>query len=211
MNSILIDKCDLTDIKQKVINPNGTLKILPSVFFQQFEKNTMQYFMLQMGIYVLPTTELISFLQDNIEGKAIEIGCGNGAIGRALGIPITDSKIQEDDRIKILYASIKQPVIQYPRDVEKLEAIEAVEKHKPNTVIGAFVTHKFNGISGYQFGVVEGKILKLADKYINISNIDVHKDKPILKYPHQKYYFDWLITRGINQLKNRIWIFPSTK
>ena len=44
------------------------------------------------------------------------------------------------------------------------------------------------------FGVYEEDILERVKMYINIGNLDTHKDKPILKLTHDEYYFNWLIT-----------------
>lgn len=188
---------------------NGLLIPLPSFFYKQFTRNQIEFFLWKHGIYVLPTEELIKFLEKNIVGSAIEIGCGHGAIGRTLNIPITDAKLQEEKPLKAFYSAINQPVIKYPVDVIQLDAESAIKKYQPNTVIGAFITHKYTPKTetGNMFGVVEGKILKSVDRYIHIGNMDTHKYKPILKYPHTKEYFDWLITRSQDQEKNRIYIW----
>lgn len=206
MHAITIYPCDLSRLTAQVIK-NGLLQVLPADFYHKVEENELRYFMHQYGIYVLPTLELIEWLKFHISTPAIEIGCGNGAIGRELGIPITDSKLQERENVKTFYQLSKQPTISYPADVEQLDAISAIGKYKPTTVIGAFITHKYNGHSGNMYGVVEGKILKLCKKYIHIGNKVTHHDKPILKHKHAEYYFDWLITRGVYQQENCIWVF----
>lgn len=163
------------------------------------------------GIYILPTEELINWLKENISGSAIEIGAGNGAISRALKIPITDSRLQEQEEIKKIYSAMGQPVIIYPDDVEKLDADEAVKKYNPDTVIGAFITHKYRDdrpeIGGNQYGVEEESILDAVKKYINIGNLITHGMKPILKMKHEQYFFDWIITRAVDQKMNRIFVW----
>lgn len=201
-----ITRCDLTAFNKEVLDSEGRLRILPHAFYKTQEVNTVLFFMHQFGIYVLPTLELIEFLRANIVGSAIEIGCGNGAIGRALGIPVTDSKLQQEPLIAAYYKSINAPIISYPADVEKLDAEAAIQKYKPKTVVGAFITHKYNGKNGNMYGVIEEKIIQSA-KYIHVGNNVTHGDKPILKHPHQSLYFDWLITRSVNQEENRIMIF----
>ena len=99
-----------------------------------------------------------------------------------------------------------QAVIDYPADVIKMEAIAAIKHYNPATVIGAYITHKFNGKCGNMYGPVEGKILAAGCKYINIGNDKVHADKPIMKHPHQVYRFDWLVTRSEKKLNYiKIW------
>lgn len=201
---------DLTSLIKDAINPvNGLLRVMPYSFYRDIEENTLKYFMHQYAIYVLPTTELIDWLKQNIIGNAIEIGAGHGAIARALNIPITDSRLQERPEIKLWYGMNGQPVIKYAKDVEKLDAEQAVKKYKPETVIGAFITHKFNSVvnNGNAFGVEEELILQSVKRYINIGNLTTHKDKPILKLKHESLYFDWLITRSVIQQENRIFIF----
>jgi len=211
MNATVITACDLTDLTKEVIDENGLLKVKPYSFYQNIDSNELKYFMHQNAIYVLPTTELIDWLKENIVGTAIEIGAGHGAIARALGIPITDSRMQERPEIMFIYRASGQPVIKYANDIEKLDALQAVDKYKPDTVIGAFITHKYNSIvgNGNALGVQEELILQKSKKYINIGNLQTHKDKPILKLKHQSLYFDWLITRAINKEDNRIFIFNN--
>jgi hypothetical protein len=60
------------------------------------------------------------------------------------------------------------------------------------------------------YGIVEGKILKAVNKYIHVGNNVTHKDKPILKHPHEELYFEWIITRAVSQIENRILIFNSS-
>lgn len=212
-NAVAIERCDLSELEKEVLTSDKKLVVKPYSFWKDIDRNTVSYFMLQHGIYTMPTVELIEWLRANIIGNAIEIGAGNGAIARSLNIPITDSKLQEEPAIKGYYLSVGQPIIEYHSDVEKLEAIEAIKKYKPDTVIGSFITHKWkehmgNG-DGNMFGVDEHKILKSVKRYINIGNLVTHKAKPILKQKHEELYFDWLVTRSVNQSENRIFIWNA--
>lgn len=206
-----IKPCDLTVLNKEIMS-KGLIEIKPYSYWNQFDLNTIYYFMHTHGIYVLPTLELIEWLKVNIIGSAIEIGAGNGAIGRALGVPITDSKLQDSPEIKAFYEAFNQPTMKYPGDVEQMDAIEAIDKYSPDTVIGAFITHKFKpGMeNGNMFGVEEELVLKKVKKYINIGNLTTHKFKPILSLPNQQYAFNWLITRAVNQFENRIFVFEFT-
>jgi hypothetical protein len=211
MNASVITPCDLTALTNEVIGADGLLKIKPYSFYKGVNENELKFFLHQNAIYVLPTTELIDWLKENIIGTAIEIGAGHGAIGRALNIPTTDSRMQERPEIKFIYESSGQPVIKYNNDIEKLDAIQALDKHKPDTVIGAFITHKYDERigNGNAFGVQEELILQRTKRYINICNKVTHKDKPILKVKHKEYKFDWLITRAVNQNENAIIMFDE--
>ena len=163
------------------------------------------------AIYQLPTVELIDFISKNIEGKAIEIGSGNGSIGRLLGIPITDSKIQEKDEIKMYYDFSLQPIVKYPNDIINLEAGRAISKLKPDTVVGCWVTEwsKYPTNNSSYWGVDEKNIL-YNKKYIFVGNLDVHGKKTILQYDHEVYDFPWIISRAKRLENNRIWIWDRT-
>ncbi len=193
--------------------PDGVLRAMPFAYYSDFSGNELKYLMWKHGIYVLPTTELIEWLSENITSTAIEIGAGHGAIARGLGIPATDSKLQETELAKLMYGASNQPTIKYGSDIEKLDAELALAKYKPDTVIGAFITHKFEAgmENGNQFGVKEENILKACVKYINIGNLITHKDKPILKLDHDEYRFPWLFTRAAYQEMNRIFVWKVDK
>lgn len=210
MQSSIIQPTSIQEIENQAFK-NGFLIPLPSFFYKQFTRNQIEYFCWKHGIYVVPTTELITFLDKNIQGSGIEIGCGHGAIGRALNIPTTDSKLQDDDQIRQFYKATNQPTIKYPVDIIELDAIDAIKKYQPDTVIGGFITHKYSPRTktGNMYGVVEGKILKSVEKYIHVGNRITHQDKPILKHKHKKHYFDWLITRSQDQEQNRIYIWDK--
>ena len=186
---------------------DGKLQVKPFSFIRKYPMNTIHLFMLEHGIYVLPTTELIDFLKENIIGNAIEIGAGNGAIGRALNIPITDSRLQERPDIIQYYKAMKQPIIKYPKDVEKMDGEIAVDKYRPDTVIGAFITHRWNGRNGNAWGVDERNLLKMVKRYIHIGNLVTHQHSDIIKDKHEEHYFPWIVTRAVHQKENRIFIF----
>ncbi len=203
----------LKALDDAVMYDGGKIRVLPFDFWKSFNPEVIKNFMLNHGVYVIPTAELVEWFAKNIEGNAIEIGAGHGSISRTLGIPITDSRMQERPEIKLIYESMGQPPIKYPLDVEKLSAVQAIKKYKPNTIIGTFITHKYCDKikSGNALGVNEEFVLQNVNKYMLVGNIDTHHDKPIRKLPHDELYFDWLITRSVNQSKNRIWIWQKSK
>jgi len=206
----VINKVDTSSIREAVMQ-DGLIKVLPFKDYKtKFTREEILNFMIEDGIYVLPTIELIEYLKKNIIGKAIEIGCGNGAIGRALNIPITDSMAQARPEMIEVYKMMQQEPIVYPADVEKLGAQSAIKKYKPDTVIAAFVTHKFNGKTGFSGGVNEEFILERCRRYIMIGNLQTHTDKPILRRWHSEHEAEWIITRSANQSLNRIFIFNQS-
>jgi hypothetical protein len=207
MDAKYIKHSDISQLEKKLYK-KGLLQIKPSSFYKKIPREVLLYFAYVKGIYVFPTKELVEWLKKNSSGNMIEIGAGHGAIGRSLCIPITDSRMQEIPEVKSYYAIMGQPVIEYPNDIEKLEAMEAIKKYKPSTIFGAFITHKWkDGMEdGNILGVDEDVLIKNVDMYISVINKHTHKTKPILKIPHEEHYFPWLITRT-EQESNRIAIW----
>lgn len=208
--TMILNKEDISDILAQVMDQDK-LKVMPAAYWKQFSDNKIKVFMVTKGVYVIPTQELIDWLRSNIVGRAIEIGAGVGSIGRALEIPTTDRKLMDRPDIRNLYQAMGQAPTIYPQDVEELTAHQAVLKYQPDTVIGAFITHKFKESigEGNMYGVEEEKIIDRVRKYIMIGNRDTHKLKPILKKPHKQLWFDWLITRSNDQGENRIFVWQK--
>jgi hypothetical protein len=173
------------------------LKILPCAFYREFDKDIVRLFMHVNALYTLPTTELIEFLFHQISGKeAIEIGCGSGHIANSLKIPATDLKVQEAQEIRFMYTLNGQPLIVYPDHVEKLEAMEAINKYRPEIVIGSYITKQFDGTDGNMYAPDETAIIRKTGTYIHIGDLNTHSDKPLMKHKHEIVQPDWLIVRG---------------
>lgn len=178
-------------IASVLLDDNGYLKIHPAAFYDRLDRIGLRLFCHFYGRYGLPTTELIDFLKRFIGDKnAIEIGAGCGDLGRALGIPMTDSYCQELPDVKLMYMAMQQPIIKYGKDVEKLEALKAAKKYKPDIIIGQWVTHWIDPDlpmppgGGSMYGVKEDLLLKECKTYIVIGNRNVHGHKPILTTHH---------------------------
>ena len=211
-------KQDIQYLYNEIYDQNEELKILPYCFYDNIEPTHIRQFCVENGIYCLPTSELIDFLKNEIKGKkAIEIGAGHGAIGRELQIHATDSCMQLNSEIQILYKSVNQPIVKYGKNVEKYDADDAVYTFKPDIVIAAWVTHKYDPRQRYregnQWGVREEKILKKVEKYIFIGNTSPHKFKPILDLPHETFESIMLVSRLFkrNGVKDLIWIWDGEK
>lgn len=197
------------------------LKIMPSEFYRQFRQNELSAFCLMMGLYCLPTTELLEKLNSLIleaspERNAIELGAGNGAIGRGLGIRSTDSFMQDDPRIQALYAATGQPPVTYGDNVEQLDANSAVEALRPAVTVAAWLTHKYDpalhDLGGNMFGVDEGTILRQVKRYIVVGNLSVHSKKPIMGQVSQVIRGDYLFSRSINHPEeNAIFVWDQPR
>lgn len=203
---IALEKEDIFEI-EKELWVDGKLVVKPYSYFRSISENKLKLFMVKYGVYVIPTMELMYWLRSHIRLPAIEIGSGNGSIGRTLGIPMTDNRLQEKADIKLCYETLGQAPVKYGADVQTFDAIDAIKHFKPQTVVASFMTHKHNGTNGNYYGPDEFEIMRLVNKYIMIGNKKVHEHHGLLKEAHSEYYFDWLITRGEDQNLNRIFVF----
>lgn len=197
----LLGNRDVSALEEKCILA-GRLQVLPAAEFKKFDQELISIFCVKNAFYGLPTTELVEWLRQKIGTRsAIEIGAGNGALGRALGIPMTDSFQQDEPEIKAYYQSIRQPTIRYGKDVERFTYRQAIEKFKPEVVIGCWVTqlwrdHSDDG-NGNINGIDEEWILDKVPCYIHIGHTGPHGRKRILQRPHQAFKFEWLFSRSM--------------
>ncbi len=209
-------------LAELLIDPQtGLFRAVPYKELQAYDQRDLQLFGHLNGIYQFPTHELTDYLIEHIGGRtAIEVGSGNGVIGRELNIPRTDSHLQERPDIKLYYEMLKQPVLKYGPDVERLECSEAIRKYKPQVVIGCWVTQKLpkellvaGGIGGNVDGLDEAFILfgnTCVEEYIVVGNEKVHGDKLILSNPKVKVTIEhplWLVSRASNPAYNCIYHF----
>ena len=203
IQAIAIDPFAIRDIAPLLLDPKNELKVVPASILENTTREERCLFGVRHAVYGFLTEELIAFLQDIIGTKtAIEIGSGYGGLAKALNIPATDNRMQEDREIKAFYAALGQPVITYGRHVEKLNALEALNKYKPKVVIASWVTHRYNPdrseAGGNQFGVTEEDIISACDAYVFIGNESVHAKKSIWALPHEKITPPWLYSRAGN-------------
>lgn len=179
-------------------------------------KNTPQedisLFCVKNAIYQIITTELVDFVRQEIGGEiAVEIGAGNGCLGRALGIKLTDNKMQQgNDLVNEFYDKLQQTRIEYPNDVIKMAGNEAVRHYRPKVVVASWVTQKWKPgmVHGSILGVNECAFKGKIKKYIHVGNERIHGDKEILKkFPVKQYKFPWLVSRSMHRDKNIIYVF----
>jgi hypothetical protein len=196
----------------------GDFKISNYDEISMVEKNDISLLGFSMGLYSFPTKELIDFLKEEIgtEERVLEIGAGSGIISKALNIRGTDSFAQQEDlNLLLTCLTLNQTPVQYGKNVEKMEAIDAIRRYKPKIVIASWVSHKMNLKNpyrgGYINGVKEEYILERVDKYIFIGNESVHKNKPIFKVkpPSRILKFPWLLSRSERKEENTIWIWEK--
>lgn len=198
----LIDARGLRDLAPDVLDERGRLRILPASFWEGTTAAERGAFGVKHGLYQFPTVELVEHLRRLIDGRrAIEIGAGSGVLAEALGIPATDNKMQEWPNIKRVYQLTRQPVVRYGENVEPLDALVAIKRHRPQVVIAAWVTHKFDERApernGNAYGVDEARVIQAAE-YILVGNDHVHRNKPIWRLAHSIDRPAWVYSRAIN-------------
>jgi len=211
---IIEDNVDLSGIENLLIK-DGKYIPVPSSSLNQFSIEQIMIFAHKHALYQFPTLELIEWLKLFIgNSNAIEIGAGNGCIGRSLEIPLTDNRMQEWDSIKLYYNAIHQPTITYGSDVETLPALEAIQKYTPDIVVACWVTQlkKPYTKNGNMHGIDELKLLEMVDTYILVGNHNIHSGKEIFtnvptSHTLRIYEFDWLVSRQSEQEKNRIYVW----
>jgi hypothetical protein len=202
------------DLSADVIGPDGCLRILPASFWAQTTKQERGLLCVRNGVYCLPTLELVERLREMIAGRiAIEIGAGNGVLAQALGIPATDNRMQEDPTIRAAYRAQGQAPVRYGAHVERLDAHEAVEKYRPEVVIGAWITHRYDpsnhAAGGNMFGPDEFAIVLAVQEYILIGHEGVHAPKPLWRRPHTVWHPQFLYSRAMSPGRDFIASFGS--
>jgi len=204
---------DVSYLDNELLDNQGRFIIKPASFYKNIPQIHLRQWGHENAIYCFATTELIDWLQPHVVDKTIQIGAGNDSIGRALDIPATDSRMQDMSDVKLYCAIGKQPTVNYPDYVLKMDANSAVNIFKPDVVIGAWVTHKwdkfFEWRKGNMYGIDEKDIIKKVKKYIVIGNEFVHRKKPILNRVSKILKFPWLYSRAIKPEMNCIYIWEQ--
>lgn len=210
-----IPDADTRYLDKFLFNEKHEMRVLPYEVMKVFPQEHISLFCVRNGIYQIITNELVWYVDSLLHGRsAIEIGSGNGCFGRALGIPLTDSKIQADYEMQAMYNNIGNAAVTYGHDVEKLEALYAIRKHPSTCVVGSWVTHKYieerHALGGSVYGVDEHELLRHIDCYIIVGNRKTHDLKPIFRKPPKSfqlrtYQFPWLISRSMSRADNIIY------
>lgn len=218
----VLNQQDVTELESILLDDNGNLKPAPAASLINVDKNELRVFCHKHGIYSVPSIELISVLDDLIldKDKAIEIGAGNGVYGRALGIKMFDNYMQSIKNAKKFrgviesYAITGQPLVQYGDDVIEMDGNEAIRLNKPETLVMAWVTHKYKPSDptrgGNMFGVDMEALMrrKHLKRIILIGNKHVHANSPLMNYPHrEKALPEILFSRATHDYLDRVFIW----
>jgi hypothetical protein len=216
MDFNVLNHSNIGYLEELLLDEEGNLRVLPYIYLKDIPQDHLSQFCVEQGFYIIPTTELLVFLQEEMDGdfnNTIEIGAGHGAISRILGIRAVDNYMQDDPKIKVHYELLKQKTVPYGKHVERIDANSAVKKYKPNIVIGAYCTHLYNPAEhwreGNAYGIDEKKIIRKVKKYIHIGNEKVHGKKPILKEKKREIKAEWIKGRSQYPSSNVIWIWEK--
>lgn len=216
INAIKIEESAIKELENLLIDEQGRIKPISAKELKKFSQDDISGFCHRHAIYQLPILELLDWLREQtnderaIQGNVIEIGSGNGCIGRNIPALMFDNFMQQEPAVKEYYELLKQPVITYGSDVRRMTANDAIDAFKPAVVIGCWVTQKwYPGCKdGNVLGVNEMDFKGKVKKYIVVGNEMVHGKKKILEHiPYKTYKFDWLLSRSVYPQKNIIYEF----
>jgi len=202
-DTYLLNTAGLRTLDEALDPEDGRLRVLSAAFWAATRREERALFGVRNGLYSFPTVELVQRLREIIgPRRAIEIGAGHGVLAEALHIPATDSYQQLVPKYLLQYKAMGQGIAPYGRNVEPLDARAAIEKHRPEVVIGCWVTHRYDPRrpldKGNEVGVDEGWILKRCQTYIHIGHEGVHHRKPIRRLEHYVEYPSWLYSRAMS-------------
>ncbi len=209
-------------LKEMLLDEYGRLQAIPATELRSIPHLDLVYFCNVYGFYSIPSTEFMQLLGNCIthHDKAVEIGAGNGIYGRNLGLKMTDNYQQAiKNRRKFnncisVYEKAGLGLVPYGDDVVEMDAQEAVRIHKPKTVLGAWVTQKYNSWiphkEGNQYGVPYKWIYERSHvkQIILVGNTAVHHNVDILDKPHEEIKCkDILFSRAFEQGNDRLYIW----
>lgn len=210
----LLKKVDITYLEEMLIAEDRTLNVLPYREFKDIPQSDISQFCVQHGYYLIPTVELVEFIKTEIgPNPTIEIGSGSGTLCKALGIIGTDNYMQTWPEIKSYYEFANQTPIHYGTDVQRISARDAIRKYRPEVVVAAWVTHRYNPKmhwrEGNVYGIDENGLINKVRKYIHIGNDKTHSKKPALRLPHAAIHKEWIVSRAMNPEGNVIYVWDK--
>jgi hypothetical protein len=213
-SNFLVDVIDLQGLPPipELLDNNGVLKLLPAHQYDLIDHDVLRAWCMQNARYGLPTVELVEWLKDLIGGRrAIEIGSGAGDLAFHLGIKATDSKVQQTPFMQIYYKLLQQSPIKYPEWVEKIDAMQAIIRYRPQVVVASWVTQKVmepdGDTEGCYAGVEEDAIVASGVEYVMIGNKFVHQQKKIMRLPHVEYELPFLRSRARLPEQNVVYVW----
>jgi len=210
VRAVVLANEDVGELDAALLDGAGHLRLLPAEEFKRWTHNQLMLWCVQRARYCVPTAELVMVLRNLIGGRsALEVAAGHGDIGRHLGIRMTDSAMQCRPEVREHYATLGQPTIDPPPDVERLDANAAVRKYKPEVVVASWLTQRWRpgDDHGSIHGADEREILKRARLYVHIGNDGIHGKKRVCFKPHRVIKAPWLLSRSGVPEENAIYVW----
>jgi hypothetical protein len=188
----------------KIFMKDGVIVPVSIKEIENIDYKTLRIYTHFRGIYCVVTKELACYISTLLDNKlTIEIGSGNGTLSLGLGIRGTDNKMQRWPEIQMMYFITGQPTIKYPDFIEEIDAIAAIKKYKPHTVVGSWMSSKFRNYDldkeGNMYGPDEEEIITNCKRYILIGNHNIHKNNRLFnkkKYDCVLHRHEGLISRN---------------
>jgi len=205
----VLEVADTTYLDELLIGADGLIRPVPAESLESVPVGHYMQWCVKHGVYQIPTTELILWLNAKIGVKTcIEICAGKSGIGYQLGVKTTDSYMHAIPDIREWYLANGLTPTDPPAYVEKIDANAAVKKYDPHVVLGCWVTQKWqpSDNEGSTYGSVEEDWLDAGKTYIHVGSLSVHRSKRILRRAHEVYQFPWLFSRS-GRTSNRIWVW----
>ena len=113
-----------------LLDEKGIIKLQSADFYKTLDNADLRVWCICRAIYQLPTIELVEWLKNNFNlDKAIEIGAGNNYLYHHLGIKGIDNYSEQIPAVKLTHELLNQPSTNPPPEVEKIDAIVAIEKY----------------------------------------------------------------------------------
>lgn len=212
VNVSLLPSQDTEHLDSILLDESGFCRPLPAAELRRIGRDQFRIWCARNAVYAYPSLELVEWLRELIAGRpAIEVGAGNGHLGRSLGIPMTDSGMQLMPAVADHYRALGQAPTNPPDCVELLGAEEAVAKYRPQVVVASWLTHRWRpGMSeGNEMGPEEENIVQACEAYVHVGNDGVHRQKPIWALEHRKEYHDWLVSRASNEDLSHVAVWGS--
>jgi hypothetical protein len=213
ISTLNVDQKEIQALQAWAIDPDTTrLRLRPAADWHLWPHDTIRAWCVTAAIYCIPTLELVEWLKEKCTGKTcLEVGSGNNDLYFHLGIKGSDNYMQVNPAIALHLFSLGQMPTTPHHDVELADAENLVRKMKPDVVIGAWVTERFDkndgGKGGNMFGPRSEYLIERCGSYILIGHERVHANIKALRLPHETLRFPWLVSRARDQERNAIFVW----
>lgn len=211
----------LREMHEYLTDENGETKILPAEEWLRWGKNNLGAYLSYYNLWTVPTLELCDILDDEIgDLSGIEICAGLGIISKELNIKATDSYLKVSEEYINAIGQTEQ--MHYPSYVEKIEASEAVDKYKPECVLGCYAVPRWSEERAKQYYLATGKelhgsikgvdydyILPKIKKLILVGHKELYCQHPFFKRKHRIIVNKNVLTRHSVNGQSYIYIFEK--